>query len=138
MKIVDEKREEKERKRIDSRTFFLGPLRLSEGLFARKGSSEKGNRTGDSEQCVCGFVARGRSTFFRKKKKERKTQQNIPFSSTDFQETGESQDKTKDTLMENEIQQKLARYESFVNEGLRKDLKDTLDARDTIYDQISE
>ncbi|KAF9927898.1 hypothetical protein FBU30_002785 [Linnemannia zychae] len=37
-----------------------------------------------------------------------------------------------------EIQQKLARYESFVNEGLRKDLKDTLDARDAIYDQISE
>ncbi|KAK3818139.1 MAG: Prefoldin subunit-domain-containing protein [Linnemannia gamsii] len=40
--------------------------------------------------------------------------------------------------MDNEIQQKLARYESFVNEGLRKDLKDTLDARDTIFDQISE
>jgi hypothetical protein len=40
--------------------------------------------------------------------------------------------------MENEMQQKLARYESFVNEGLRKDLKDTLDARDAIYDQISE
>ncbi|KAG0056440.1 hypothetical protein BGZ83_004947 [Gryganskiella cystojenkinii] len=36
------------------------------------------------------------------------------------------------------VQQKLARYETFVNESLRKDLKDTLDARDAIYDQISE
>ena len=71
-------------------------------------------------------------------KKIRKKQQNIPSSSTDFQETREFQEKTKDTLMENQIQQKLARYESFVNEGLRKDLKDTLDARDAIYDQISE
>ncbi|KAF8946280.1 hypothetical protein BGZ46_005821, partial [Entomortierella lignicola] len=34
--------------------------------------------------------------------------------------------------------EKIARYESFVNEGLRKDLKDALDARDAIYDQISE
>ncbi|KAF9199039.1 hypothetical protein BGZ49_010881 [Haplosporangium sp. Z 27] len=40
--------------------------------------------------------------------------------------------------MENSIQEKIARYESFVNEGLRKDLKDALDARDAIYDQISE
>jgi hypothetical protein len=40
--------------------------------------------------------------------------------------------------MENDIQQKLARYEKFVNEGLRKDLKDALDARDAVYDQISE
>ncbi|KAG0264625.1 hypothetical protein BG011_006471 [Mortierella polycephala] len=40
--------------------------------------------------------------------------------------------------MEDNIQQKLARYESFVNDGLRKDLKDALDARDAIYDQISE
>ncbi|KAG0215405.1 hypothetical protein BGX28_010110 [Mortierella sp. GBA30] len=40
--------------------------------------------------------------------------------------------------MEDSIQQKLARYETFVNESLRKDLKDALDARDAIYDQISE
>ncbi|KAG0364194.1 hypothetical protein BGZ54_007757 [Gamsiella multidivaricata] len=40
--------------------------------------------------------------------------------------------------MEDDIKQKIARYEKFVNEGLRKDLKDALDARDTIYDQISE
>ncbi|KAF9166905.1 hypothetical protein BGZ80_004206 [Entomortierella chlamydospora] len=40
--------------------------------------------------------------------------------------------------MGDSIQEKIARYETFVNEGLRKDLKDTLDARDAIYDQISE
>jgi len=40
--------------------------------------------------------------------------------------------------MENDIQQKIVRYEKFVNESLRKDLKDTLDARDTVYEQISE
>ncbi|KAF9285240.1 hypothetical protein BGZ68_004035 [Mortierella alpina] len=40
--------------------------------------------------------------------------------------------------MEDNIQQKLARYETFVNESLRKDLKDALDARDAIYDQTSE
>ncbi|KAF9898650.1 hypothetical protein BX616_003770 [Lobosporangium transversale] len=40
--------------------------------------------------------------------------------------------------MAEEIQQKIARYETFVNEGLRKDLKDALDARDAIYNQISE
>ncbi|KAI1307371.1 hypothetical protein EDD11_004485 [Mortierella claussenii] len=40
--------------------------------------------------------------------------------------------------MADSIQQKIARYETFVNEGLRKDLKDALDARDAIYDQISE
>ncbi|KAK3817648.1 MAG: Prefoldin [Benniella sp.] len=40
--------------------------------------------------------------------------------------------------MENDIQQKIVRYEKFVNESLRKDLKDTLDARDAVYDQISE
>ncbi|KAG0330551.1 hypothetical protein BGZ99_000022 [Dissophora globulifera] len=40
--------------------------------------------------------------------------------------------------MDDSIQQKIARYESFVNEGLRKDLQDALDARDAIYDQISE
>ena len=36
------------------------------------------------------------------------------------------------------VQQKLARYETFVNETLRRDLKDALDARDVLYDQISE
>ncbi|KAF9572744.1 hypothetical protein EC968_009472 [Mortierella alpina] len=40
--------------------------------------------------------------------------------------------------MEDSIQQKLARYETFVNESLRKDLKDALDARDAIFDQTSE
>ena len=40
--------------------------------------------------------------------------------------------------MEDDIQGKIARYEKFVNEGLRNDLKDALDARDAIYDQISE
>ncbi|KAG9325311.1 hypothetical protein KVV02_006951 [Mortierella alpina] len=40
--------------------------------------------------------------------------------------------------MEDSIQQKLARYETFVNESLRSDLKDALDARDAIYEQTSE
>ncbi|KAF9111030.1 hypothetical protein BGX27_005491 [Mortierella sp. AM989] len=40
--------------------------------------------------------------------------------------------------MSESVQEKIARYETFVNEGLRKDLKDALDARDAIYDQISE
>ncbi|KAF8935787.1 protein UXT [Dissophora ornata] len=40
--------------------------------------------------------------------------------------------------MEDDIQGKITRYEKFVNEGLRNDLKDALDARDAIYDQISE
>ncbi|KAF9954888.1 hypothetical protein BGZ70_010433 [Mortierella alpina] len=40
--------------------------------------------------------------------------------------------------MEDSIQQKLARYDTFVNESLRKDLKDALDARDAIFDQTSE
>ncbi len=40
--------------------------------------------------------------------------------------------------MEDSIQQKLARYETFVNESLKKDLKDALDARDAIFDQTSE
>ncbi|KAF9938583.1 hypothetical protein BGZ67_010671 [Mortierella alpina] len=40
--------------------------------------------------------------------------------------------------MEDSIQQKLARYETFVNESLTSDLKDALDARDAIYEQTSE
>ncbi|KAG0233182.1 hypothetical protein BGW42_007660 [Actinomortierella wolfii] len=36
------------------------------------------------------------------------------------------------------LQEKLARYESFVNDTLKRDLKDTLDQRDAIYDQISD
>ncbi|KAF9986801.1 hypothetical protein BGZ75_001422 [Mortierella antarctica] len=40
--------------------------------------------------------------------------------------------------MEDSIQQKLARYETFVNESLKSDLKDALDARDAIYEQTSE
>ncbi|KAF9433841.1 hypothetical protein BGZ76_008922 [Entomortierella beljakovae] len=40
--------------------------------------------------------------------------------------------------MNDSIQEKIVRYEKFVNEGLRKDLKDALDARDAIYDQISD
>jgi hypothetical protein len=42
------------------------------------------------------------------------------------------------SLMDDDIQQKISRYETFVNESLRKDLKEALDARDAIYDQISE
>ncbi|CAO3570692.1 unnamed protein product [Mortierella alpina] len=40
--------------------------------------------------------------------------------------------------MEDSIQQKLARYETFVNESLRRNLKDALNARDAIFDQTSE
>ncbi|KAF9312580.1 hypothetical protein BG003_006139 [Podila horticola] len=40
--------------------------------------------------------------------------------------------------MDSSVQQKLARYETFVNESLKKDLQDALDARNVIYDQISE
>ncbi|KAF9417835.1 hypothetical protein BGZ94_009855 [Podila epigama] len=40
--------------------------------------------------------------------------------------------------MASSVQEKLARYETFVNETLKKDLQDALDARNVIYDQISE
>ncbi|KAF9947994.1 hypothetical protein BGZ65_008383 [Modicella reniformis] len=40
--------------------------------------------------------------------------------------------------MEVDLQQKITRYEKFVNEGLRKDLKEALDSRDAVYDQISD
>ncbi|KAF9977349.1 hypothetical protein BGZ73_006218 [Actinomortierella ambigua] len=36
------------------------------------------------------------------------------------------------------VQEKLARYETFVNDTLKRDLKDTLDQRDAIFDQISD
>ncbi|KAG0332538.1 hypothetical protein BG004_001206 [Podila humilis] len=40
--------------------------------------------------------------------------------------------------MDSLVQQKLARYEKFVNESLKKDLQDALDARNSIYNQTSE